>query len=217
MPTPKKGYYLADGTTKVPGVTTILSRFKESGALMWWAWDQGRQGLDYRATKQIAANAGTLAHNMVEAHLRGLTMPEVDDVDDEIIVQAQKGYENFLNFEKMTNLVITPLETPMVSERWGFGGTPDALLTLDGVPALGDWKTGGLYIDALMQMAAYQKLYEEVHPNEWLPGGFHLCRFNRDTADFTHHHFQDLNDAWEMFKLLLSAYQLDKVLKKRVS
>ena len=32
MPTPKKGYYV-DGE-KVPGVTTVLGRFKESGGLI---------------------------------------------------------------------------------------------------------------------------------------------------------------------------------------
>ena len=215
MPTPRKGYYLKDGK-KVPGVTTVLGRFKESGALMYWAWQQGTQGKDFRETKQIAADAGTLAHAMVEAHLREEPAPTLDEVDPEIIEKAQKGFENYLSFEKMTKLVITPLEQPMVSEKYGFGGTPDAILTLDGVPAMGDWKTGGLYIDALLQMAAYQVLYEETHPAEWLPGGFHLCRFNKETADFAHYHFQDLSDAWMMFEHLLAAYNLDKVLKKRL-
>src|SRR5687768_2946630 len=36
MPTPKKGYYTKRGE-RVPGVTTILSRFKDSGALIHWA------------------------------------------------------------------------------------------------------------------------------------------------------------------------------------
>jgi hypothetical protein len=36
MPTPKKGYYTQKGE-RVPGVTTILGRFKDSGALIHWA------------------------------------------------------------------------------------------------------------------------------------------------------------------------------------
>lgn len=36
MPTPTKGYYNAKGQ-RVPGVTTVLGRFKDSGALIHWA------------------------------------------------------------------------------------------------------------------------------------------------------------------------------------
>jgi len=36
MATPKEGYYV-DGK-RVPGVTTILGRFKESGGLIHWSW-----------------------------------------------------------------------------------------------------------------------------------------------------------------------------------
>lgn len=34
MPHPKGGYFLS-GSERVPGVTTILSRFKESGGLIY--------------------------------------------------------------------------------------------------------------------------------------------------------------------------------------
>jgi hypothetical protein len=33
MPTPRAGYFLTDGM-QVPSVTTVLSRFKDAGALM---------------------------------------------------------------------------------------------------------------------------------------------------------------------------------------
>lgn len=36
MPTPRQGYYNAKGE-RVPGVTTVLGRFKDSGALIHWA------------------------------------------------------------------------------------------------------------------------------------------------------------------------------------
>lgn len=43
MPTPKQGYYL-DGK-RVPSVTTIISRFKESGGLIHWSWQCAWDGL----------------------------------------------------------------------------------------------------------------------------------------------------------------------------
>lgn len=42
MATPRAGYRTADGT-KIPSVTTILGRFKESGALTAWSYKQGRE------------------------------------------------------------------------------------------------------------------------------------------------------------------------------
>jgi hypothetical protein len=41
MATPKAGYRNADGI-KLPSVTTILGRFKDSGGLIRWAYKQGR-------------------------------------------------------------------------------------------------------------------------------------------------------------------------------
>ena len=43
MPTPSAGYRLKDGT-RVPGTTTILGRWKESGGLLQWAFKQGESG-----------------------------------------------------------------------------------------------------------------------------------------------------------------------------
>ncbi len=43
MATPKEGYYV-DGK-RVPGVTTVLGRFKESGGLIHWSWKIPFDGL----------------------------------------------------------------------------------------------------------------------------------------------------------------------------
>ena len=217
MPTPRQGYQLSNGI-KVPGVTTVLGRFKESGALMYWAWEQGKEGLDFRRTKQDAADAGTLAHAMVEAHLTGIDpLLKLDGATPEIADKAKQGLANYLTFEKQTNLKVVSFEKPLISEKYHYGGTPDAIVEIDGHKAIADWKTSSaIYVDALLQMAAYGTLYAENYPEDMLTGGFHLCRFSKDNADFVHYHFQDLSDAWEMFKHLLAAYELDKVLKKMV-
>ena len=41
MARPKDGYKNNEGK-RVPGVTTIIGRFKDSGALMYWAFEQGK-------------------------------------------------------------------------------------------------------------------------------------------------------------------------------
>lgn len=215
MPTPRQGYYLADGTTRVPSVTTITGRFKDSGGLIHWAWSQGRDGKDFREERDIAADAGTLAHALVEAHVRGQDPePLLVSAEPAIRRQGEQGYQNWLVWAEQTKIIVEPWETPVVCEHYRYGGTPDAVLYLDGKAALGDWKTGGTYVDHLMQLAAYGHLLEDH--NVHIQGGYHLCRFSREAGDFSHHYYGELSDAWEMFLLLRKAYDLDSILKRRV-
>ena len=59
-------YRLEDGT-RVPGVTTITNKFKDSGGLIHWAWQCGIDGVDYRAKRDEAGDVGHLAHAAVDA------------------------------------------------------------------------------------------------------------------------------------------------------
>jgi len=70
MPTPKKGYFLKDGTN-VPGTTTIIGRFKESGGLIQWAYNRGKEGLKLYESRDKAAELGTIVHSMVEEYIKG--------------------------------------------------------------------------------------------------------------------------------------------------
>lgn len=225
MSRPKGGYCLADGT-KVPGVTTIIGRFKESGGLIFWAWDQGRNGFDFRETKDEAAQAGTIAHALVEYHITGKSDADITKmiadhkVSQEILEKAYRAYENYLNWEKTTNLKVVKTEMSLVSEKYKFGGTFDgiAVVEIDGVRSLADWKTSSaIYRDALVQVAAYKALWEENFPDQPIEGGFHLCRFSRDEADFSHHYFENLDDGWRQFILFREAFEIDKRLKKRAA
>ncbi len=54
MARPAHGYRNAAGN-KIPGTTTIIGRFKESGGLLQWAFKQGASGaIDYRLKKRAA-------------------------------------------------------------------------------------------------------------------------------------------------------------------
>lgn len=216
MPTPRKGYYTADGA-RVPSVTTVLSRFKDSGGLIHWAWKEGSEGRDYRDSRDSAASAGTLAHAMVEASIQGLPQPTDVGYTETQFQQALKAFEAYQSWARNSRLEITHTEIQMQSEKYRFGGTPDAIGMLDGKRCLLDWKSGSVYMDALLQVAAYRMLWEENHPDEPIDGGFHIIRFGKETGDFTHRYFTELDDAWTMFQHLRAAYDFDKVLKKRAA
>lgn len=220
MPSPKNGYFLADGT-RVPGTTTIIGRFKESGALLRWAWGEGKAGRDLYEKRDEAANIGTAAHAMVEASISGSDPEQREELlalDDEGKARARNAFEAYRDWASMSKLEIIAQEMQLVSEVHKFGGTPDAIGMVKNELCLVDWKTSnGVYGDYLLQLAAYRILWEENHPDQLLTGGFHLCRFSKDFGDFSHHYYRELDSAREMFLHLRPAYDLDKLLKKRAA
>ena len=219
MPHPKGGYKLKDGT-RVPGTTTIIGRFKESGGLLYWACEQGKaiergEISSLYDKRDEAAEAGTLAHSIVEAHINGEGW-DISLYPQEIQDQATQAFEAYLTWERMTKLEIIEQEMELVSETYRFGGCPDAIGKIDGKLCMVDWKTSNsVYQDYLIQLAAYKQLWEENYPGRPLEG-FHLCRFSKTSGDFAHHYYSELDDAWEQFKLFRKAYDLDRKLKKRV-
>lgn len=213
MPTPRKGYHIADGT-RVPSVTTITGRFKESGALIDWAYRMGRDGKDYRSARDQAADAGTLAHSLIDGHIHG-TQPVIVG-DPETIRKATNAFNAYLSWQETNNFKIEWTERQLVSEAHKYGGTPDAFGIVNNVPVLIDWKTSNaVYSDYLLQLAAYAELIREVDGIE--VQGFYLCRFAKEEGDFAVHYYPDLSEALEMFLLLRKAYELDKIIKKRAA
>lgn len=213
MGRPKDGYYLKDGKTRVPSVTTILGRFKECGGLIAWAWQLGMERKDYREVRDSAADAGTMAHAAVEAFLHGqpFAFPESD-----LGKKATTSFEAFREWAAQSNLVCTHTEVGMVSEAHRYGGTMDALL-VSGRRAVGDWKSSNaLYPEYLCQIAAYGILWEENHPEEPITGGYHLLRFDKTHGDFTHKWWGELETAKKAFLLMRELYECDKELKQRI-
>lgn len=213
MGTQSGGYFLKDGT-RVPSVTTVLSRYKDAGGLIHWAWALGKEGKDYRQVRDDAASAGTMAHEAVEAWVKG-EQPKFEG-EEQVCQRAQKAFSNFLEWAERSQLRVDKTEIPLVSERYKFGGTFDAIL-VHGKRAMGDWKTSnGLYPEYLAQIAAYAVLWEENFPDEPITGGFDLLRFDKEYGDFTHKHWDELDSGKAYFLKLREAYDLDKELKRRV-
>jgi len=215
MPTPKKGYRTADGT-KVPGATTVISALGwNKGPLMYWAWNEGREGRDFRETKETAADIGTLAHAMVEAKIHGLPF-DVTGVEPALLSQAQSSFDAYCQWAETSRLEILETEMHLVSEVNRFGGTPDAIGSFAGGGLLLlDWKTSkAVYGDYVIQLAAYHHLWDETHPTDLLEDGAHLCRFGKQ-GGFAHHYFtqEQLDKGWDAFVLLRQLYDLRKPLE----
>jgi hypothetical protein len=274
MGTPKGGYFSAAGE-KVPSVTTILSRFKDSGGLMFWAYKTGREheaatwknrickwalkliDLDLPWTKLIgtpkiaamklgtwepepecerlydvsakAAESGTLAHDAIEWFIKAQADHPVrqdgpraevyawpDDIEPTTLTHAKNAYEQFQLWFHQNNIEILETETGSMSETYKFGGTLDGLgKNAAGDYVLLDWKTSNaIYADYLLQLAAYAILLEEnfgIVVKE-----YHIVRVAKESADFNHASFKDLEHEKRTFLAMRELYDMVAVTAKRV-
>jgi hypothetical protein len=220
MATPKEGYRVKDGT-KVPGTTTIIGRFKESGALIQWAWKRGKDfpNEPLYESRDAAGDVGTQIHEMIEACVRNQPLPDMPaGMKREHADQANSGFAAFTRWAEGMHLEIAPVEVPLVCECHRFGGTPDAIaVEKDDTLSLLDWKSSkSFYFDNLIQLAAYQHLWNVNRPDQPITGNIHVVRFGKDGADFEHRSFPlahpKLAKAFRMFELYREAYDLDKFL-----
>lgn len=207
---PEGGYFQVDGK-RVPSVTTITSRFKDSGGLIKAA---NRVGLEGKTLEQAwygpSLSIGTQVHEMVEATLNGETPEQPSSLE------AIAAYDAWFEWWRNARLTVVATELPLVSEAHKFGGTIDSVLRNDkGAAELWDWKTSnGIFAEQLLQAGAYGILWNEHYPDDPITR-YNIARFSKEEGDFEHRVFASLNDAAELFLILRNAYELQKALDKR--
>jgi hypothetical protein len=98
---------------RLPGVTTVLGSNLgwSKGALMWWAWNEGMEGRNFKDTSGRAADAGTLAHYLIECDLTGqevdlapFPLPKDKGEQEQLMIQAETGFNEFLMWKKTYKL-----------------------------------------------------------------------------------------------------------------
>lgn len=166
---------------RVPGVTTVLGMLNKP-ALLRWAWQQGKDGMELDAVRQSAADVGTIAHALCEAHLRGLQLDESNIAPDKL-GKARCGFTRFLEFWTQQQLSVVHTELAMVSERLQVGGTLDVLGRAESDRLyLIDLKTSkAIYEEMLMQAAVYAAMYEETHGQA--VDDVYIVRIGKEDAD----------------------------------
>jgi len=204
-------YKLKNGK-KVPGVTTIISILAKP-ALIHWAWDLGTKGVDYRKFRDDKADIGSLAHYLIMCYLKKET-PDTSDYSKKQIDQAENCIISFFEWKKMHSFEPILIESPLVSEKYKFGGTPDLLAKINGEYCLIDFKTGkGIYVnDMFPQLAAYSHLLQE---NNYKITNSRILRIGREESEgFEERLIQDIEPYWEIFKNCLSIYNIRKGLRE---
>lgn len=183
------------GKEVVPGVTTIIKGNLGwgTGALIGWAVKVTKEGKDHRTVMQDAADAGTLAHSMVEQYVRKLlNQPFEEFIEEgyskEQIAAASNAFEAFIMWLEGSKLVIVAAEEEVISAEKRYGGTIDLRLKDEfGRVHIADVKTTNYLLpDHLIQVAAYSYAHQEQNPNDVIHAG-HLLRFSKGMATTFHH------------------------------
>jgi len=185
------------------------------GPLMYWANQEGLEGRRlYEDT--TATDAGTCVHDMIYHHLHG-TKPDLTKYPAEIVSLAMQCFENFLQWKSTVHFQPVYLEHELVSDEYGYGSTLDCVAMINDKLSLFDWKSSkGTYPDMVIQCASYIKNWNENNPDNPIDGGAYLLRIDKESASYSFHWWQNLDDAFEAFLLLLKLQELEPKLKRMV-
>jgi len=196
---------------KVPGASTIAGLLDKPG-LHYWANKLGLDGIELNKYLLDKAAIGTLCHSFI------LSWLEHTGIDTSIYTKqqidiAETSFHKYLDWEKQHKLEPLLLETPLVSEIYQYGGTPDNYCLLDNIPTYIDYKTSNkIYEEMFIQASAYRQLLEENgHEVERI----YLLRIGREeTEGFEIQEILDTSLYFEIFKHCLDIYNLRKRIKK---
>lgn len=228
----KRHRHLYDGEQLI-GVTTALGMISKGDAITQWAVNQSLEYLAealqgeltaedvsamllqakfaWKGKRDEAADIGTQAHNWIENHLRsGRTdweWPEHPNV--------RNSCEAACRWLDQHNWETIEIEKQIFHPTYGYAGILDWWVTLDGTPAIPDWKTSKYIYDSYRyQTAAYLRAVEyetgERIPHRW------IVRIDKNTGEVEPVLLKrkDIPADFAAFKAALTLYKRDKKLKQ---
>lgn len=211
---PKAGYRDSSGA-RVPSVTTVLGRAKESNGLIGWAWKCGRDGITLDEARRGTADVGSCVHDLIEADIHG---GDLDGVRYRYAEQGvhldavERAFNGYLRWREESRLTITATEVPLALAR--YGGTIDAMARDErGRLWVVDWKTSAsVYVDYLAQLAAYADLWAICRGET--PVGARLLRVSKGGSVHEHRYEREhLALGWQYFEAALALYAADQAAK----
>lgn len=171
---------LTDALSKPKGITTILGKVLGKDLMGWAVKCMGeyleaklpvvtKEDLDeaakeYERRRDSGAGTGTEAHALVEQFLKG----EVIDLSGSS-KEAKAAFGAFKTWYEGSKPEVINVEEVIYSPSFGFCGTYDCMLRIDGKVWLCDLKTTnasrsaprGVYADYFIQLGAYAMAHEE--------------------------------------------------------
>lgn len=186
--------YYYDGK-HIPGVTTVLGNISKGDGILQWAVNLTAETIKaqlegeltteeigvicdlakkaHRETKEEAGETGKIAHNWIESHLKGVTPPLPENP------QARNAVENALRWLADVGWETVATEKLIYHPTYGYCGTLDWKVRINGVLSIADWKTSkGMYSSFRYQTAAYLRA-EADNTGETIPDRW-ICRIDKN-------------------------------------
>lgn len=206
---------------RVPGVTTITGVLAKP-ALVPWANKLGLQGVEVAKYVDDLAEIGTLAHYMIECHVKNqivvneIIKPDLSDYSKNQIDSAETSFLKYLDWENKNDVKYIASELQLVSENHQYGGQVDIYAEVNGKKTLIDIKTcKAIYSDHYLQVGGgYAILLEE---NGYKVDDVRIVRVGRSEEEG--HEAEDkqvplIDVNKKKFLLCREIYELNKIIKK---
>ena len=202
------------GETRLPSVTTILSRTKDQGFIRKWKAKVGEEQAE--AIKNLASKRGTSMHKFIEAFI------------------LQRGYEDLTSLgqqaksmaEKMIEIGLTPIDEYYGSEvtlyyPGLYAGTTDLVCRHNDMDTIVDFKQANQpkrkewIDDYYMQIAAYAMAHDYVHGSKIQQGIIMVCTPDLYLQEFRFQGVELRQWKHKFLKRLSAYYELLKDYKEK--
>jgi len=211
-------YRLRDGT-RVKGASTITGALGfTKNVMIAWANRLGREGVNTKNYVDGLADAGTLAHYLVECDMAGMERDQgyLDEFSKVDMDRALVSFEKYRDWRAQHDVQCVWHEQQLVSEIYRFGGTLDILAYVDGLLVLVDIKTCkalyGATDEKWTQVAGYDLLCKETLGLE--PDECRILRIGRNEQEGFEYALMPRRD-WhrERFLTCVKLWQIEDMLK----
>ena len=187
--------------------------------MLFWAFARGKAG-HAKLYDDSALDVGSCVHMMCELDLKGRAQEDIDFYlettlrDPEDRAKASSAFTAFRKWRADFHVTAHTQETSFISERLQYGGTIDTAAIIRNGLALIDFKTtksGEVYPEMVLQLAAYSILWEENRPDEPLTAGYHLILLPKDGSKPIHREFteEQMHPFKQLFWCYRKAFDLD--------
>lgn len=145
---------------------------------------------------EVARNFGTEVHAAIEEILVARQNDEESFVDTGLAESSM----DIVEWLDKNEFNVMDIEVAVYHPGMGYAGTIDCVAERHGNISIFDWKTGGLYNNAMVQLAGYGMAYKEITGVE--PTALWAIRSNR--GSFAAHRVADISQAKLMFGYLMA-------------
>lgn len=154
-----------------------------------------------------AADAGTLAHSMVEVYLKNEGYVDLAGKDEAVVTKATACFEAFKTWAASHQFKMVESERALVS-KLGYGGTIDIGAVVGDLNIVDVKTSSGIYFSMKVQVAGYGLLWNENNPDNPIKG-YRILQLGAE-GDFHEGYWPNLDHEAQVFLNCLNIYKILK-------